>query len=66
MYIPSWFILLSNTFIIYSNISYLSAVVPKWQKAVNGSLINYSPHTHLQKKRKKKITHPKVHKYLDF
>lgn len=60
MYIPSSFILLSNTFIIYSDVSYLPAVLPKSMLKVN----NYSPHTHLQKK--KKITHPKVHKYLDF
>lgn len=50
MYIPSSFILLSNAFIIYSNVSYLPAVLPKSMLKVN----NYSPHTHLQEK---KINH---------
>lgn len=57
MYIPSLFILLSNTFIIYSKISYPLAVVPKWQKALNDSLI-IIPHIHTyRKKEKKKINH---------
>lgn len=68
MYIPSLFILLTNTIIIYSKISYTPAVVPKMakkkKKALNDSLI-IIPHIHAYG-RKTKITHPKVHKYLDF
>lgn len=51
MYIPSSFILLSNTFI--QNISYLPAVVPRWQKAVNDSLIIIIPHIHTYRKQMK-------------
>lgn len=53
MYIPSSFILLSNTFIIYSNISYLLAVLPKSMLKVNDSLI-IIPHIHTYRKKKKK------------
>lgn len=48
MYIPSLFILLSNTFIIYSKISYTPAVVPKMAKKKKKSLNDFIiiPHIH--------------------
>lgn len=54
MNIPSLFILLSNTFIIYSNISYLPAVLPKSMLKVNDSLI-IIPHIHTYRKNKKSL-----------
>lgn len=66
MYIPSLFILLSNAFIISSDSSHLPAELPKWQKA-KMKAYNYSHiRAYCKKERKKKITHPKEHKHLDF
>lgn len=55
MYNPSSFILLSNTFIIYSNISYLPAVLQKSMLKVNDSLI-IIPHIHTYRKKTKSLT----------